>query len=106
MFYIYVGSVLSGCCICFAMGFFKCFRFFLQCFICHQMYIANILSGCFKSRSGVASSSLSSAALPRCLLLLPAGHLQPSPPLLDTGDVRVPAGHLARASGRPISLDV
>ena len=31
MFHTYVGSVLSGCCICFAMVF-KCFRVVLQVF--------------------------------------------------------------------------
>jgi hypothetical protein len=60
MFHTYVASVLSGCCVCFAM-FFKCLLGVcasisdacFKCFICLQTYISNAVSGCFKSRSGV-----------------------------------------------------
>jgi hypothetical protein len=63
MFYVDVAYVCNG---------FKCFfRFFasvsdasFKCFICLHTYIASIVFGCFKSRSGVASPSL-----PRCLLV-------------------------------------
>jgi hypothetical protein len=41
---------------------FKCFRFFCKCFRCmfqvfhlSLVYVANVSSECFKSRSGVAS---------------------------------------------------
>jgi hypothetical protein len=55
MFHTYVGSILSGCCICFAMtfqvfsGFFSsvldvCFNYF----ICLQTYVANVSSRGFK----------------------------------------------------------
>jgi hypothetical protein len=74
---------LSVCCICFTHTLqvfyldvayvfqwsFKCFQVFWQvfqtyvssvsntcfkCFICLHTYVANVLSGCFKNRSGVA----------------------------------------------------
>jgi hypothetical protein len=35
----------------------------VKCFICLQTYVASVVSGCFKSRSGVASPSSSYAAL-------------------------------------------
>ena len=45
MFYTYVASVLSGCCVCFAMVSSVSSVFF---------YVASVASGCFKSTSGVA----------------------------------------------------
>ena len=55
---------------------------------CLQTYLASVASGCFKSRSSVASASSLSAASPLCLLLLPAptGHPPPLLPLLDASD--------------------
>jgi hypothetical protein len=70
MFHIYIASVLSGCCVCVVM-FFKCFICFFanvsyECFkrfICLLMYVASVVSGCFKSRLGVVSLSLPFAPL-------------------------------------------
>ena len=64
---------LSGCCIYFThmlqvfylnvtyvlQWLFKCFfasvsDAYLKCFVCLRTYVANVSSGCFKSRSGVA----------------------------------------------------
>jgi hypothetical protein len=69
-------------------------RYVLQWF---QVQVLH-LSGCFKSRSRIASSSSSSATSPRYLLLLlpaPAGHLNQRrrrallpPPLFDVVDVQ------------------
>jgi hypothetical protein len=90
-------SVLFRCCVCICSGFkcffrcfCKCFRCMFQVFICLQAYVASVSFECFKSRSGVASSSSPSAASPQCLLLLatPARHPLPPPSLLDAGDVR------------------
>jgi hypothetical protein len=54
------------CCSCFQV-FFRCFSTVsdacVNCFICLQTYVASVVSGCFKSRSGVASPSSPSAAL-------------------------------------------
>ena len=69
MFYTYVASVLSGCCIYFAMAFQvfsgvfasvsdACFK----CFICLQMYVANVLFGSFRSRSSVAHVAVAPVA--------------------------------------------
>jgi hypothetical protein len=90
-------SVLSRYCVCFCKDF-KCFSgVFLsvsdtcfKCFICLQTYVVSFASECFESRSGVASPSSASVALPRYLLLLPAlaRHPPPPPSLLDAGDVR------------------
>ena len=82
-----------------------------KCFICPQMYVANVLFGRFKSRSGVASPSSLSAASPQCLLLLlaPAGHPLPPPPLLDASDVRgstAPRGGMKRHERRTVRPDV
>ena len=101
MFHTYVVSVLSRCCVCFTMVF-KCVSCvfasvsdaFFKCFICLQTYIASVAYGCFKSRSGIASPSSHSAALPQCfhLLLALVGHpnqrhrrASPPPLLLDAG---------------------
>ena len=43
---------LSASCV-----FFKCFGACFKCFIYVRTYVASIVSGCFKSRSGVASHS-------------------------------------------------
>jgi hypothetical protein len=129
MFHTYVTSVLSRYCVCFTMvlrrfsGVFAsvsdaCFK----CFICLQiMYVASVASGCFKSRSGVASPFSLSTVSPQCLLLLLlvlAGHpLPPSPSfsmLVTFGrhDPRVGARNdarnkmHARASGCSVCPDV
>ena len=77
MFYTYVASVLSRCCVCVAT-IFKCFfpdvftsvlDACFKCFIYLQTYVASVVSGYFKSRSGVASPSSLSAASSWCLLL-------------------------------------
>jgi hypothetical protein len=102
---------LSGYCICFthtlhvfylnvAYGcngfqvFFRCFfQMFLRCFFCFismfqvfncvLTYVATVVFGCFKIRSGVASLFPTSAASSRCVLLpAPASEseaLHPSP---------------------------
>jgi hypothetical protein len=70
MFHTYVASVLSGCCICFPMAFQVFFQMFsasvsdlcFKCFICLQTYIVNVLSQCFKSRSGVAHVAMALVA--------------------------------------------
>jgi hypothetical protein len=93
--YMFV-SVLSGCCVC----FYNSFKYFsvvfasvlyvcLKCFICLQTYVASAAYECFKSRSGVASPSPSTASS-RCLLLFPAPAGHPPPPLslFDVDDVR------------------
>jgi hypothetical protein len=49
----------------FASVSYACFK----CFISLHTYVANVASGCFKSRSGVASPCSPSAVSPRCLLL-------------------------------------
>jgi hypothetical protein len=60
MFYTYVASVLSGYCTCFSMAFqvfsgvFASISYaYFKRFICLHIYVANILSECFKNRSGV-----------------------------------------------------
>jgi hypothetical protein len=45
--------------------FLQVFRRMFQCFICFQTYVAIIVSGCFKTRSGAVSPRLS-AVLYRC----------------------------------------
>jgi hypothetical protein len=97
MVHTYVASVLFRCCVCFYNGF-KCFSGVFanvldacfKCFINLQMYVASVVYGCFKSRSGVACPSSPSVASPRRLLLLlaPIGHPPPPPRLLNVGDVR------------------
>jgi hypothetical protein len=76
MFHTYDVSVLFRCCVCVATVF-KCFldvftsvsETCFKCFIYLQSYVASILSGCSKSRSGVLfSSSLSTVSL-WCLLV-------------------------------------
>jgi hypothetical protein len=65
--------MLRMCCNCFSSVFScvfvsvsdACFKYF----ICLQTYVANVVSVCFKSRSGVASPSLLSVASPWCLLI-------------------------------------
>jgi hypothetical protein len=46
MFHAYVASVLSRYCVCLSV--------FCKCFIYLYTYAASVVSGCFKSRSGVA----------------------------------------------------
>jgi hypothetical protein len=61
MFHTYVASVLSGCCIClqlFFKCFYMCFRHMFRMFQPFCTYIAIILFGCFKSRSGCNMSHL------------------------------------------------
>jgi hypothetical protein len=75
----------------------KCFRHMFEVFHFSSDIFASVASGSFKTRSGVASPSSHSAALPQCLILHPApvGHpnqrhrraLLP-PPLLNASDVR------------------
>jgi hypothetical protein len=55
MFYVYVTSVLGRCCIGFVMAFSSVLMCFFKCFICLQMHNANISSGCFERRTGVAA---------------------------------------------------
>jgi hypothetical protein len=69
MFHMYVAIVLAGCCIFFAMTFHVFSAVFasvsnvcFKCFICLQTFIANISSGCFKSRSCVAHVAMASVA--------------------------------------------
>ena len=81
MFYM-VFKCFSGV---FASVLDRCFT----CFICLQTYIASVASGCFKSRSGVASSL---SSLFCCLAKVSppprAGWAYAAPPLfLDAGDV-------------------
>jgi len=57
MFHTYVASVLSRCCICFAMTFYVFSYVFANVSSVSSVYrrmLQNVLSGCFKSRSGVA----------------------------------------------------
>ena len=94
-------SVSSGCCICFCKCFRRMFQVFqlfpyvcCKCFICLQTYVASVTSGCFKSRSDVASPSslfycLASVSLPPPAS---AGHAPPLPLFLDAGDARADTG--------------
>ena len=82
---------------CVAMVF-KCFMCFLSdsdaClkrFTCLRTYAASVVSGCFKSRSDVASLSL-----PFCYLA------SVSSPLLDAGDVRAAWGRAAWVEARVV----
>jgi hypothetical protein len=54
MFHIYVACVLSGCCV-WLQWFSSVFRCFFKCFNCLQMYVATVVSRCFKSKSSIAS---------------------------------------------------
>jgi hypothetical protein len=55
-----------------------------KCFIYLQMYVANVSSGCFKSRSSVASFPLLAFCyLAWCHLLFPAMAGHPSPLLFS-----------------------
>jgi hypothetical protein len=54
IFHTYVACVLFGCCVfqvCFSSVSEACFK----CFNCPQTYVATIVFGCFKSRSGIVS---------------------------------------------------
>ena len=118
VFYLDVAYVCNGfkCFSCiFASVSYACFK----CFICLQIYIASVASGCFKSRSDVASPSLlfcclASVSLPRRRL----GIHRSSPSfsmLVTLGPTRNPRGRAkwrgkrltgagvrtARPSGRP-----
>ena len=70
---------LSGCCICFTQtlhaygcnGFLSVSEACFKCFNCLQTYVATVVFGCFKRRSGVASLHPSSVA---SSLPAPAGH--------------------------------
>jgi hypothetical protein len=77
IFHAYMACVLFGCCVWlqwFTGVFHVCFssvsEAYFKCFNCLQTYVATVVFGCFKSRSGVASlllppsaaSSLSEAA--------------------------------------------
>jgi hypothetical protein len=101
-----VASVLCRCCVYFIMVF-KCYSgvfvdisdAYFKCCIYLQMYVACVASGCFKSRSDVASPSSLSVASPCCLLLSSyslwqVGHPPPPPPLIviDAGNVQDGAG--------------
>jgi hypothetical protein len=77
-----------------------------KCFICLQTYVTSVVSGCFKSKSGVPSPSSPYYLL---LLLLPTPARYPNqrhrralplPPLLDVIDVRKGTGpRVRRANG-------
>jgi hypothetical protein len=60
MFHTYVAIVLSGYCICLQWfsRVFSCFLsvsdIYFKCFIYLLLYIVSVVSGYFKSRSGVA----------------------------------------------------
>jgi hypothetical protein len=67
IFQIYVACILSRCCVCkcimcFWGVFVSVLDAYFKCFICIQTYVASVASGCFNSRSVVASR------LPRLLL--------------------------------------
>jgi hypothetical protein len=71
-FHTYVASVLSRCCVCFATVS-SVFQVFLQVFQKHVSnvslfldYVAIVASGCFITKSGVASPSSSTAVSPQC----------------------------------------
>jgi hypothetical protein len=54
VFYLFVAYGCNGFQV-FSGVFFKCLRSMFQVFICLRMYVATVVFGCFKSRSGVAS---------------------------------------------------
>ena len=81
--HVYLGVVYVShiCCMCFILDVAYVLQWFssVSCvlsvsdacfkrFICLHTYVASVVSGCFKSRSGVAPLSSSSAASPWCLL--------------------------------------
>jgi hypothetical protein len=89
--------------------FCKCFGCMFQVFHLPRTYVASVVFGCLKSRSGVASPPLLSAISPRCLLLpASAGYPLPLPSSRCWWHVRGSAGNIlqARVSGRPVSPDV
>jgi len=73
-FHTYDASGLSRCCAClqwfqvFLDIFASVLDAYFKCFICFQTYVAIVASGCFNTRSGVASVSL-----PFCCLALVLG---------------------------------
>ena len=98
IFYTYVASVLSRCCICFVMVFSRVFMCFLQVFQTHVLSVLSVfrrmLQMFYRDRSKVdwvlhLPPRFFAASL-RCLLLLPASarHPPPRPPLLDAGDIQ------------------
>jgi hypothetical protein len=78
MFDTDIASVLSGCWVC--LQWFQVFSgnvsdACFKCFICLQTYVASVVSGCLKSRSGVAYlpshlllSRLGASSFSRCRL--------------------------------------
>ena len=54
VFYLDVAYVLQWLFKCFSGVFASVLDVCFNCFICLQTYVVNVLSGCFKSRSGVA----------------------------------------------------
>jgi hypothetical protein len=73
---------------------------FLQVF---QTYVTNIVSGCFKSRFGVASSSSPSAASP-CVSFLPSIALHPPQTTAGTMEGRIEGWQRGRE--RTLSLSI
>jgi hypothetical protein len=73
-FHTYVASVSSRCCICFVMithVFPSCFKHMLQVFQLFQTYVANVSSRCCKNRFGVAHVVVNTiSTAPRLLQLL------------------------------------
>jgi hypothetical protein len=61
--------MLRMCCDCFQVFFSSVSYARFKCFICLQTYVVSVVSGCFKSRSGVTSLSSLSAASLWCLFL-------------------------------------
>jgi hypothetical protein len=70
MYFIWMLHIFYNCFSSVFRCFYKCFRRMMQVFQVFRTYFANILFGCFKSRSGVVSLSSLPIASPRCLLLL------------------------------------
>jgi hypothetical protein len=73
MFYTYITSVSSGCCICFPMAthvFSWCFRRMLQVFQLFRTYVASISSKCCKTRFDVAHVAVEPIYRKRLLQLL------------------------------------
>jgi hypothetical protein len=78
MLHTYIASVVSGCCVWFAMVY-KCFSCVFasvldacsSCFICLRTYVA---SGCFKNRSDIAHVVMWSNCHNPLLLLLGCSH--------------------------------
>jgi hypothetical protein len=94
---------LSRCCLYFAMAFQAFPGVFTsvsdvrcKCFNCFRAFVANVLFGCFKSRSGVASPFLPSVAFASV-----------SPPLLSAGDIQVTSdglGGTSHSSGSGVQM--